>query len=88
MGEQQIDPVTVKVPCKSKLKKRPGRIEYQRGILERDESGELIVRKTGKQGSGILRSMSQANCFIILPMDSGDIEPGSLVDVQPFHGLV
>ena len=88
MGEQQIKPVTVKVPCKSKLKKRPGRIEYQRGILEQDESGELIVSKTGAQGSGILRSMSQANCFIILPMDSGDIEPGSLVDVQPFHGLV
>jgi len=88
MGEQQIEPVTVKVPCKSKLKKRPGRIEYQRGILEKDESGELIVSKTGAQGSGILRSMSQANCFIILPMDSGDVEPGSLVDVQPFHGLV
>jgi molybdopterin molybdotransferase len=88
MGEQQIEPVTVKVPCKSKLKKRPGRIEYQRGILEKDESGKLIVSKTGAQGSGILRSMSQANCFIILPMDSGDVEPGSLVDVQPFHGLV
>jgi molybdopterin molybdotransferase len=40
------------------------------------------------QGSGILTSMSQANCFIILPMDSGAVEPGTLVDVQPFDGLI
>ena len=88
MGEQQIEPVTVKILCKSRLKKRPGRIEYQRGILERDQSGQLVVRKTGAQGSGILRSMSQANCFIILPMESGDVELDTLVDVQPFFGLV
>ena len=88
MGEQQIEPVTVKVPCGSKLKKRPGRIEYQRGVLERDASGQLIVTKTGAQGSGILRSMAQANCFIILPVESGNVEPGTLVDVQPFYGLV
>ncbi|MBM2830580.1 MAG: moeA [Gammaproteobacteria bacterium] len=88
MGEQQIEPVTVKILCKSRLKKRPGRIEYQRGILERDQSGQLVVRKTGAQGSGILRSMSQANCFIVLSMESGNVEPDTLVDVQPFFGLV
>ena len=88
MGEKHFDPVTVNVPCQSKLKKRPGRIEYQRGILERDASGQLTVRKTGAQGSGILSSMTQANCFIILPMDSSDIEEGTTVAVQPFHGLI
>jgi molybdopterin molybdotransferase len=88
MGEQEIKSITVKAICKSKLKKRPGRVEYQRGILEQDESGQLIVRKTGMQGSGILRSMSQANCFIILPMESSEIEPNNLVDVQPFYGLI
>ncbi len=88
MGENLIEPVTIRVLCKSRLKKRQGRIEYQRGILERDPSGQLIVRKTGVQGSGILRSMAQANCFIILPMESGDVEPDTLVDVQPFFGLV
>lgn len=88
MGENQTDVMTMKVPSVSKLKKRPGRLEYQRGIMERNEQGELVVRKTGAQGSGILSSMSQANCFIILSIESSTVEPGSLVDVQPFFGLV
>jgi molybdenum cofactor synthesis domain len=88
MGENLTEPVTIKVLCKSRLKKRQGRVEYQRGILVRDSSGQLIVQKTGMQGSGILRSMAQANCFIILPMESGNVEPDTLVDVQPFFGLV
>ena len=87
-GDRDPEAVTVKARCVSKLKKRPGRIEYQRGILQRDESGQMTVRKTGAQGSGILSSMSQANCFIILPMDNAGVEPGSEVDVQPFFGIV
>ncbi len=79
---------TLKVRCISKLKKRPGRMEFQRGILERDADGDLVVRSTGQQGSGILYSMSVANCFVILPIDTGTVEPGTLVDVQPFSGLV
>ena len=87
-GAVEIAPVTFKAICKSRLKKRPGRVEYQRGILGHDDAGQVIVHKTGGQGSGILRSMTQANCFIILPVDSGGIEPGTMVDVQPFFGLV
>jgi molybdopterin molybdotransferase len=88
MGSQHIEPITTRALSSSKLKKRPGRVEYQRGILERDEQGILYVTKTGAQGSGILSSMSQANCFIILPMESEGVEPGTEVDVQPFFGIV
>ncbi len=88
MGEPNTQNLTVKVRSASKLKKRPGRMEYQRGILQRGENGELEVHKTGAQGSGILSSMSQANCFIILPIDSATVEPGEWVDVQPFFGIV
>ncbi len=84
MAETETETFTMRVPCISKLKKRPGRVEYQRGILERDETNQWVVKKTGAQGSGILRSMSQANCFIILPMDSDSVEPGTIVEVQPF----
>ena len=84
MAESETDTFTMQVPCISDLKKRPGRIEYQRGILERDKNNQWVVKKTGAQGSGILRSMSQANCFIILPMDSASVEPGTIVEVQPF----
>ena len=49
-----------------------------------DQSGETRVRTTGSQGSGILKSMSQANCFIVLPDDSEGVSPGEWVEVQPF----
>jgi molybdopterin molybdotransferase len=66
----------------------PGRTEFQRGILTQDESGRWSVRTTGDQGSGILSSMSQANCFIVLSASSGNVEAGSTVEVQPLDGLV
>ena len=88
IGEDDAGVLSLKARCDSKLKKRPGRVEYQRGILQKDEDGDLVVVKTGAQGSGILRSMSQANCFIILPIASSGVEPGEFVDIQPFSGLV
>lgn len=87
-GERETKPLTIKVPCLSKLRKKPGRVEYQRGRLEPDDKGRLVVRKTGPQGSGILRSVAEANCFIVLPSECGSVEPKTLVDVQPFFGLV
>ncbi len=69
------------------IRKRPGRTEVQRGILLRDDDGAWTVKTTGKQGSGILRSMSLADAFIILPHDSGNIDAGDWVTVQPFAGL-
>ena len=88
MGNQDIDLPTFKVICQSHLKKRPGRIEYQRGVLTRDPSGEMVVNKTGEQGSGILSSMAEANCFIILPMENDGVIAGEMVEVQPFYGLM
>jgi molybdopterin molybdotransferase len=87
MGETLHATPRFRVPCASRLKKRPGRIEFQRGILETDAAGRLTVRKTGAQGSGILSSMSQANCFIILPIESVGVAPGEEVEVEPFFGL-
>jgi molybdopterin molybdotransferase len=79
---------TQKVVCTSPLKKAPGRTEFQRGILSRGNDGQWTVRATGDQGSGILSSMSQANCFIILPTDQSNVPAGTLVDVQLLEGLV
>ena len=88
LGETTAPPITLKTPCASRLKKRPGRIEYQRGILTRDQNGQLAAHKTGAQDSGILSSMAAANCFIVLPLENDGVEPGDMVDVQLFHGLV
>jgi molybdopterin molybdotransferase len=88
-GRDPVPPLpTFKVPCTSSLKKAPGRTEFQRGILSQDASGNWSVRVTGDQGSGILRSMSEANCFIILSTEQGNVTPGTLVDVQVLEGVV
>ncbi len=71
-----------------KLRKKPGRTEFQRGILERDETGRWQVRTTGKQGSGILSSMSRGDCFIVLEHDRGPVETGDWVEVLPFSALM
>jgi molybdopterin molybdotransferase len=68
------------------LRKVPGRTEYQRGVLFK-ENGEWKVRTTGQQGSGVLRSMSEANCFIVIEHERGAVKAGEAVSVQLFEGL-
>jgi molybdopterin molybdotransferase len=88
-GRDPVPPLPAfTVPCMSNLKKAPGRTEFQRGVLAQDASGNWNVRVTGEQGSGILRSMSEANCFIILPEAQGNVAAGTLVEVQVMEGIV
>lgn len=86
--EEALLPETFPVVAGEALRKRPGRTEYQRGILHRDDTGRLVVRSTGSQGSGQLSSMVRANCFIVLEEDRGAVEAGEEVAVQPFEGLL
>ena len=74
-----------RLPCRSNLSKKPGRQDFQRARLVISEDGSLAVESVGRQGSGILRSMSEADCFIVLPADSGDIAEGDWVEVEPFR---
>ncbi len=69
------------------IRKKPGRTEYQRGIVARGADGEPEVRITGSQGSGILRSMSEANCMVVLHDGQGSVAAGEMVDILPFEGL-
>jgi molybdopterin molybdotransferase len=70
------------------IRKKPGRTEYQRGIVTRGDDGRWQVAITGSQGSGILRSMSEANGLVVLGHAQGDVAAGGTVDVLPFDGLV
>ena len=76
-----------KVPCLSPIRKPQGRREFARGVLFND-GDRWAVRLSGEQGSGILSSMSSANCFIVLPEAGQAIAVGDLVDVQPFDGAI
>jgi molybdopterin molybdotransferase len=89
MGCDPVPPVpSFKAVCTTPLKKAPGRTEFQRGILSQGADGNWTVRVTGEQGSGILRSMSEANCFIILPQAQGSVAAGTTVDVQVMEGII
>ncbi|WP_263771999.1 gephyrin-like molybdotransferase Glp [Propionivibrio soli] len=76
-----------RVACVSDIDKSPRRREFPRGILF-TENGEWKVRLAGNQGSGILSSMSNANCFIVLPESGKDVKSGDFVEVQPFEGIM
>jgi molybdopterin molybdotransferase len=88
MGATIQPQLLLKAAAGNLIKKRPGRTEYQRGFLTTNESGVLTVTTESDQGSGILSSMSNANCFVVLPMDSGRVEAGEQVTVQPFFGIM
>ena len=80
-------PLKIHARSLDRLRKRPGRVEFQRGVLAWEDDGGYTVRKTGAQGSGILSSMARANCLIVLKMDAGEIEPGEVVETIPFDSL-
>ncbi|WP_426071600.1 gephyrin-like molybdotransferase Glp [Janthinobacterium sp. DSP2-3-3] len=78
----------LQVAAQATIRKKRGRTEYQRGIVERGADGRQHVRVTGAQGSGILRSMTQANCMIVLHEAQGHVAAGDPVDIVLFHGLI
>jgi molybdopterin molybdotransferase len=89
MGAVNPQPLPVlKAVCTTPIKKAPGRTEFQRAILSQAADGQWTVRVTGNQSSGILSSMSQANCFIVLPDAQGNTPAGAMVDVQLLEGLI
>jgi len=88
MGAEDAPLPLLRVASQSDIRKKPGRTEYQRGILSRDENGVPQVRITGAQGSGILRSMVEANCIVVLGDGQGTVKAGDMVDVVVFEGLI
>ena len=81
-------PLKVNAKLTHDIRRKAGRVEYQRGVLSRNAQGELEVMTTGAQGSGMLTSMSSANCFIHIAIDQASIAAGDTVIVEPFAGAL
>ncbi|QKN82618.1 molybdopterin molybdotransferase MoeA [Scandinavium goeteborgense] len=77
----------LRVQTTTRLKKSPGRLDFQRGVLTRNAEGDLSVATTGHQGSHVFSSFSQGNCFIVLERDRGNVDAGEWVEVEPFNAL-
>ena len=90
MGGATVEPLPLlRAASAEAIRKKPGRTEYQRAIVSRTaDRGDWQVRITGSQGSGILRSMSEANGLLVLHHEQGNVAPGEAVDVLPFDGLI
>jgi len=88
MGAREPALPQLRVTALHDIRKKPGRTEYQRGILSTDAQDQPAVRTTGSQGSGVLRSMSEANCMVVLHHQQGSVRAGEAVDVVLFDGLV
>jgi molybdopterin molybdotransferase len=80
-------PALLKAKCAAPITKRPGRMEFQRGFYN-SRNGELSVKPTPHQGSGVLSSMSKANCLIVLGMDQKSIKVDDYVNIQLMEGFV
>jgi molybdopterin molybdotransferase len=79
--------VTLSARCTEAIRKRPGRTEFQRGIVERAADGGWQVRLTGSQGAGILRSLTEANALVVLGHEQGSVAAGEPVEVWLFDAL-
>ena len=89
MGQPNPPPIPLlNAVCTTPIKKAPGRTEFQRGILSLGANEVWTVEITGNQGSGVLRSMSEANCFVVLPDSCGNVDPGATVQVQLMDGII
>lgn len=86
VNDKPLAPI-LKARSLENMRKKSGRTEIARGIVSQTETGELEVRTTGRQGSGILSSLCMANAFILLEHDRESIKQGDWVDVQLFSGL-
>jgi len=84
----RIMPLRQRARATQRLKKSPGRLDFQRAILSRGDDGVLEVRSTGAQGSHVFSSFALANCFVVLERDRGDVEPGEWVEIEAFNTLL
>ncbi len=88
MGANELPPPLLKASSLELMRKKPGRTEYQRGVVSISPQGQLQVKTTGNQGSGVLSSMVQANGLIVLHHDQSDVAVGDAVDVMVFEGVI
>ncbi len=86
-GQTLSSPIQLRARTTTDIRKRPGRSEFQRGLAYNDEAGALVVDVRKYQGSGVLSSMAEGNCFVFLGLDSSGAQAGDEVDILLFSEL-
>ncbi len=87
-GKTSALPLQLAAKTTERFRKRPGRKDFQRAVYSVDESGEISVAPCANQSSGVLSSITQANCYVILEAERGDVAAGEAVTMQPFDHYI
>lgn len=76
--------LTLKAQITCNIKRRAGRLDFQRAVFSQNASGTLIVTPLAKQSSGVMTSFSKANCYMLIPAEADGLKTGDWVEIQPF----
>ncbi|QBF83162.1 bifunctional molybdopterin-guanine dinucleotide biosynthesis adaptor protein MobB/molybdopterin molybdotransferase MoeA [Shewanella maritima] len=87
-GEKNWQPTFLPAVADENLRSREGRTEFLRGIYHVGNDGQLHVKSTGAQGSGMLNSMVQGNCLIVIGEQPKSVAAGNTVFIQPFADVL
>ena len=87
-GQAASGPKYQQAMSQGHFRKRPGRLDFQRGVIELNDEGQLEARPTGAQGSHILTSLTQANGYVVIEAERGSVAPGEIVNVLPFDSII
>ncbi|QEY13368.1 gephyrin-like molybdotransferase Glp [Cellvibrio sp. KY-YJ-3] len=86
-GEQLFAAASIIAQAVAPLKKQPGRMDFQRGLLTNEQGANRVI-SVGSQSSGVLSSMAKANCYICLERERGSVAAGEWVNVMPFDKFI
>jgi len=87
MGHTRLYRRTVNARLAHAVKVRPGRTEFIRVTLSRDDAG-YIATSTGTQSSGVSLSMARADGLLVVSAASSGLAAGETVTVQLLDGTV
>ncbi|MGB1092073.1 MAG: molybdopterin molybdotransferase MoeA, partial [Oceanobacter sp.] len=85
MDSDSFSRVLLSAELTQNIRHRPGRLELQRGLLARAEAGQLVVTPLARQGSALLTTLSEANCYIRVPQENEGYSAGEQVEVELFE---
>jgi molybdopterin molybdotransferase len=81
MGAKKIRKPIVNAFLEEDVRKQSGKVHLLRGYFT-IKNNEFYVSTTGNQKSSVLRSMSDANCLIIIPENTTEVKAGEKVAIQ------
>jgi molybdopterin molybdotransferase len=79
------EPLFVNAKITRNIKRRAGRRDFQRATMTKDDSGEWHVTPFKTQSSGVMTSITAANCLMVIHESISTLSEGDIVPVMPLY---